>query len=133
MKILPTFLKYTLLSFSLILFIGCSVEDLKTEPNSMITKEAKFDSRVSVPVFTTTLKGQNEVPSVETKATGTLILRVNEDSNSIHYKLIVANIHNVLASHLHVGPEIANGPVVAFLYSGGANGPVNGVLAEGTL
>jgi hypothetical protein len=49
--------------------------------------------------------------------------------------LIVANIENVVASHIHVGPAGMNGPVVAFLagpfLAGG--GQTDGVLAEGTI
>ncbi|WP_337134509.1 CHRD domain-containing protein, partial [Staphylococcus aureus] len=53
----------------------------------------------------------------------------------LHYKLIVTNIENVVASHIHLAPAGANGPVVAFLYGPAApgGGRSDGVLAEGTI
>lgn len=81
------------------------------------------------------LSGDEEVPARDTRARGTAILRLSDDGTSIEYKLIVANIENVVQSHIHVGAAGTNGPVVAFLYglvpSGG--GRVDGVLAEGTI
>ncbi|MDX1416283.1 MAG: CHRD domain-containing protein [Candidatus Promineifilaceae bacterium] len=84
--------------------------------------------------YTASLKGRNEVPPAETQGQGESIVRVNKDGSALNYKLIVANIDNVTQSHIHCGPEGANGPVVAFLFgfvSGGVT--VNGVLAEGTI
>ena len=42
---------------------------------------------------------------------------------------------NVVASHIHMGPAGANGPVVAFLYGAvpPGGGRVDGVLAQGTI
>lgn len=53
----------------------------------------------------------------------------------MQYKLIVANIENVVASHIHLGPPDENGPVVAFLYgpASAGGGRFDGVLAEGTI
>jgi CHRD domain len=86
-------------------------------------------------VFTAHLSGGDEVPAVVTKATGQAIFHLSEDGTVLSYRLIVANIENVVASHIHVGPSGVNGPVVAFLYGGAppGGGPTNGVLAEGTI
>jgi len=82
--------------------------------------------------FTAHLTGDAEVPVVDTRATGQVHLRLENDG--LHFKLIVANIEGVRQAHIHVGPPDENGPVVAFLF-----GPVepggrsNGPLAEGVI
>ncbi|HSM07195.1 MAG TPA: CHRD domain-containing protein [Longimicrobiales bacterium] len=84
---------------------------------------------------TAQLSGANEVPSRDTPAGGQATVRLSDDGTSLSYQLIVANIDNVLASHLHPGPPDQNGPVVASLAGPfpAAGGPVNGVLAQGTI
>ncbi len=85
--------------------------------------------------FGTHLDGGEEVPARETQAQGQAIFKLSADETSINYKVIVANIDNVVASHIHLGPAGANGPVVAFLagpFSPGG-GPANGILGQGTI
>src|SRR5262245_18718422 len=65
--------------------------------------------------FVAHLDGSQEVPARETQATGQAIFRVNEAETSIEYRLIVANIENVTASHIHSAVAGVNGLVVAFL------------------
>jgi hypothetical protein len=80
------------------------------------------------------LSGANEVPARDTKAVGSAVFRLSADGTQLDYRLIAANIDNVFAAHIHLGPEGTNGPVVAFLYSGApASGRHNGVLATGTI
>jgi hypothetical protein len=52
----------------------------------------------------------------------------------MHYRVMVANISNVVASHIHFGPAGSNGPIVVFLFGNAppGGGLVNGVLAEGS-
>jgi hypothetical protein len=89
------------------------------------------DNRVYVAV----LSGDSEVPANESQGRGVAIFRVAEDGMSIDYRLVVSNISNVTASHIHLAPEGVNGPVTIFLYGNqpAGGGPQNGVLAEGTL
>ncbi len=83
--------------------------------------------------FVVQLTGSEQVPAVDTQAHGVAILHVN-DNGTISYKLIVANIVNVTAAHIHVGATGTNGPVVVPLYSGQTtSGRTEGVLAEGTI
>ena len=87
------------------------------------------------PLSSTHLNGHEEVPARDTQAQGQAILKVSQNGLTITYKLIVANIENVVASHIHVGAVGVNGPVVAFL-AGPFNpggGRTDGVLAEGTI
>ena len=81
------------------------------------------------------LKGDEVVPPRDTHAQGQVIFQLSKDGDELDYKLIVANIENVVAAHIHLGAAGVNGGIVAFLAgpfpSGG--GRVNGVLAEGTI
>jgi len=80
------------------------------------------------------LEGRNEVPPRDTNARGNAILTVSDDGQSLSFKLIVANIDNVTASHIHIAPPGVNGSVVLFLYPShpAGGGRLNGVIAEGT-
>lgn len=81
------------------------------------------------------LKGRNEVPVRDTKAAGNAVFHLSEDGTELSYRLIVANIDNVVQAHIHIAPAGVNGPIVAFLYglvpAGG--GTENGVLSTGTI
>jgi hypothetical protein len=81
------------------------------------------------------LSGHEEVPARGTRARGNATFHLSEDGSTLSYKLVVANIENVVQSHIHIGPAGANGPIGVFLYglvaSGG--GQVNGVIAEGAI
>lgn len=80
------------------------------------------------------LAGRNEVPPAATLAQGQAKFVISENELSIGYKLIVANIENVIQAHIHIGAIGANGPVVAFLYGPAPiSGRFSGVLAEGTI
>jgi hypothetical protein len=85
--------------------------------------------------FVTHLDGGQEVPVRETQATGQAIFRLNKEETAIEYRLIVANIENVTASHIHLAVAGVNGDVVAFLAGNfpPAGGQFSGVLAEGTI
>lgn len=88
--------------------------------------------------FRTHLQGDNEVPAVDTDAQGQATFKVSKDGNSISYKLIVANIENVLMAHIHNAPAGENGGVVVWLYPASPppaliEGRFQGVLAEGTI
>jgi hypothetical protein len=86
-------------------------------------------------VYVTTLSSAEEVPANDSTARGTATFMVSADGLSIEYRLIVANISNVTASHIHIAPAGTNGGVVTFLYGNAAagGGKVNGVLATGTI
>ena len=85
--------------------------------------------------FTAHLSGGEEVPPNESLGTGQAIFRLSADGTVLTYRLIVANIENVTAAHIHLAPAGMNGGVVAFLFGNApaGGGPSNGVLAEGTI
>lgn len=88
--------------------------------------------------FNAHLSGGEEVPPVATLSQGQAIFKLSGDGSSLHYRLIVANLHDTLQAHIHLGPAGANGPVVAFLYPSAPpaqliEGRFSGVLATGNL
>ena len=89
----------------------------------------------AVGAYTAPLSGAQEVPERETKARGQAVFKLSADGTELHYRLIVANIENVVAAHIHLAPAGVNGPVVAFLYGNvpPGGGRVNGVVATGTI
>lgn len=86
--------------------------------------------------FVSPLSGDQEIPAVDTDATGNAVYKLDEAAGELHFKLIVANIQNVTQAHIHCGGPDVNGPVVVFLFpdapppSPGVT--VNGILAQGT-
>ncbi len=110
----------------------------KTEISSDSTNVATLKSGKKVMNFTAHLTGKNEVSPVETKAIGQAIFQLNMDGTELSYTLIVANIENVLMSHIHIAPVGVNGPVVVWLYPSSAppmliSGVSNGILAKGVI
>lgn len=81
------------------------------------------------------LDGDTEVPANASQAAGQVICKLSKDATSLDYKLIVANLDNPVAAHIHLGPPGVNGPVVAFLYGPAApgEGTANGVIGKGTI
>jgi hypothetical protein len=80
--------------------------------------------------FVASLRGANEVPPADTNARGMAQFRVND--GELSYKLIVANIENVVAAHIHCAPAGANGAVGVTLFLG-APVSTNGILAQGPI
>jgi hypothetical protein len=101
----------------------------------LVTTSVAYASPAASENYATSLKGREEVPPRDTNATGVATFKLSKDGTELSYKLIVANIENVVASHIHVGPAGENGPVVAFLFGPAApgGGRTDGVLAEGTI
>jgi hypothetical protein len=88
--------------------------------------------------FHTHLTGAEEVPAVETLAQGQATFKLSKDGTELSYRLIVANIVDVLMAHIHLGPPGCNCPVVVWLYPDGPppqliEGTFQGVLATGVI
>jgi hypothetical protein len=103
-------------------------------PFIMIAVVDAADHR-EAPLFMTHPTGDEEVPAVDTKAQGQAkFLIVDDGSEALSFKLIVANIMDVTMAHLHMGAIGENGPVVAFLFRDSNNRDghrFNGALVEG--
>jgi hypothetical protein len=78
------------------------------------------------------LSGVQEVPAVISPTSGVVRLIFNEALSEIRYALAVRNGTAVTAAHLHCARAGANGPVVAFLYSGPTVN-ANGLLKLGII
>lgn len=135
-----------LISIALIVGYACqdqsldstSSESEQTVQSKMAESHSPFSAMHEQRNFLTSLKGENEVPEVETDAQGQAIFKLSRDGTSIHYKLITANIENVSMAHIHLAPAGENGPVVAWLYPAAPppqliEGRFQGVLAEGMI
>jgi hypothetical protein len=84
--------------------------------------------------FVAKLSGNNEVPPVNTGATGTANFTVSPDEQSLHYTLTVHNITGVIGAHIHWGTADQDGPVLIDLFNSSTpTGKVNGILAKGTI
>ncbi|KFM99757.1 CHRD domain-containing protein [Bacillus clarus] len=67
-------------------------------------------------MFFAKLRGENEVPPVETDARGEAFFKLSRDQLRLKFKLDLFDIENVVVAHLHLGAKGTNGPVVAFLF-----------------
>jgi len=79
------------------------------------------------------LSGDEEVPAVDTNAVGQALFQLNSDGTELSFKLITANIDDVVASHIHCAPAGVNGGVGVTLFAGAPAGPANGILAQGSI
>jgi hypothetical protein len=80
--------------------------------------------------FQAPMSGGEEVPEVETQATGVAKFKVREAG--LAFKVNVANIENVFAAHIHCGAAGTNGSVGVTLFMGEPVS-VSGTLAEGVI
>ena len=85
--------------------------------------------------YTAQLSGREEVPMRDTRATGHVNFKLNKEGTELEYRLVVANIENVVAAHIHLGARGTNGAVVVTLYGPAdpGTGKKSGVLTEGTI
>ncbi|MDO3720611.1 CHRD domain-containing protein [Marinobacter sp. chi1] len=85
-------------------------------------------------IYTATLAGENEVPPVQTQASGVASFELDATQTRLDYRVDVSGLSDVIAAHLHLAPTGQNGGVVAnVLASAVPGGVVNGPLATGTL
>lgn len=83
--------------------------------------------------FRTTLSGAEEVPARDTPAMGVAVFRLSADGTELHYRIVVTNIENVFAAHIHCNVAGLNGSIGVTLFEGTAgSGPINGVLEAAT-
>ncbi len=51
----------------------------------------------------------------------------------VYFTLNVYDIEDVTMAHIHMGMPNMNGPVIAALFTGGASGSLDGMLAKGMI
>jgi CHRD domain-containing protein len=89
------------------------------------------NSALGQAAFTADLSGDDELPPVDTNATG--IATFQSNGNTMNYQLSVSDLNNVTAAHIHRGDSDHNGKVVVNLYNNKSKGPQNGLLSQGTI
>lgn len=100
----------------------------------LVFTSAVYASPPDAKNFVAPLSGAEEVPARDTLARGNAIFHLREDGTVLEYKLIVANILNVAAAHIHCAPSGENGPVGVTLFVGSAgSGRFDGVIASGAI
>ena len=87
----------------------------------------------SASLFAANLTGDQEVPPVETGASGKAIFALSADATTLYYRLMVSDIPTITASHIHLSPVGQSGGVVFPLYTGSGDfdedNPVSGALS----
>jgi hypothetical protein len=81
--------------------------------------------------FNAILSGQEEVPPVQTTASGMAWFKPMQDN--VWFKLNVTDMQGVTKAHIHTATVGENGPVVVTLYKSDTPQPINGKLAYGNI
>lgn len=121
-----------ILSVASSLLLACNT----AESPEGLDSSARLEPAGSGPVqnFVAPLRGEEEVPPVDTKGTGLAKFQHRVGSGELGYKLISANIVGVTQAHIHCGSPGVVGPIVVFLFGFDAAGvDPNGILAQGTI
>jgi hypothetical protein len=82
------------------------------------------------PTITVNLTGSEEVPPVQTEATG-IAEYIPMGMDSIAYSVNATNIEGTTAGHVHLGAKGENGPIVVTLFN--YDTPMNEVSENGTI
>ncbi|HEX6378176.1 MAG TPA: CHRD domain-containing protein, partial [Nitrososphaeraceae archaeon] len=82
------------------------------------------------PTITINLTGSEEVPPVQTEATG-MAEFIPLGMDSIVYNVNATNIEGATAGHIHLGAKGENGPIVVTLFK--YDTPMNEVSENGTI
>ena len=98
---------------------------------ALISAFALASPALAAGIFTAHLNGARQVPPFDTLAQGQFVAR-QPNSGGLSYKLIVSNLSNVVAAHIHCGAEGVNGPVGVTLFLGSPV-TINGILAQGPI
>ena len=82
---------------------------------SMLAVSVGFAAEKS---FKADLTGSEEVPGVMTPAKGEAKFTLSNDGKNLGYTLVVRDIENPVAAHIHAGSAGKNGAPLAILFSG---------------
>ncbi|HEY7083141.1 MAG TPA: CHRD domain-containing protein [Nitrososphaeraceae archaeon] len=96
-------------------FTGSSAESAAT----MAGASSSSTTPVSGKQFSAILTGENEVPPVDTEATGRIKLIANPQQSTLDYQISLSNLNGIVTgAHIHKGNVGTNGPIVATLKLG---------------
>ena len=83
------------------------------------TSSSSSTTPVSGKHFSAVLTGDNEIPPVNTDATGKIKLFANPQQSMLNYQISISDLNGVVTgAHIHKGSVGTNGPVVATLKTG---------------
>jgi F0F1-type ATP synthase membrane subunit c/vacuolar-type H+-ATPase subunit K len=79
---------------------------------------AAFAQQPASQTFTAKLSGKDEVPQVNTQATGMATFQPSSDGKEVNYDLSATNLQGFMMAHIHQGKAGENGQPVAGLQMG---------------
>lgn len=87
--------------------------------------------------FSTSLSGSEEVPPVDTEASGQASVVISADGTQASFRVQVSDLEDTTMAHIHLGARGENGPPVVWLHSQDQapeliEGEFSGTLASGT-
>jgi hypothetical protein len=84
--------------------------------------------------FTATMSGDQEVPPVDTTATGKTTFRTSNNDTSMKYKVNITGFSDATGAHIHMGKVGANGDVIVDLLTGMKKNPTKlGMAIRGNI
>ncbi|MEP6577092.1 MAG: CHRD domain-containing protein [Nitrososphaerota archaeon] len=84
--------------------------------------------------FNASMSGNNEVPPVDTKATGQTTFRTANNDTTIKYKVNITGFSDATGAMVHTGKAGANGDVIVDLLQGSKKNPTKlGMLIRGNI
>jgi hypothetical protein len=87
--------------------------------NLIMVQQSVYAQQQSAQTFTAKLTGKDEVPSVNTQATGMAQFQLSSDGKDMNYDLSATNLNGFMMAHIHQGKAGENGqPLTAPLSIG---------------
>jgi hypothetical protein len=80
--------------------------------NIVMVQQSVYAQQQSSQTFTAKLSGKDEVPPVNTQATGTAQFQLSSDGKEINYDLTTTNLNGFMMAHIHQGKSGENGPPI---------------------
>jgi hypothetical protein len=99
---------------SSLVFASLGSMAILTQPSTTAYAQGQQQSQA----FTAKLTGKDEVPPVNTQATGTAQFQLSSDGKEINYDLTTTNLNGFMMAHIHQGKAGENGQPVAPLQMG---------------
>lgn len=107
-----------------------AADDASTDDTSADDTTAADSRATAIYLLEANLSPANEVPAVDSVAGGRAVLALMTDTLS--YRVFVADIDNISMAHIHEGAPGTNGPVIATLFGGSGvfdpASPISGTL-----
>jgi hypothetical protein len=84
--------------------------------------------------FTANMSGDQEVPPVDTTATGKTTIRTANNDTTMKYKVNITGFSDATGAHIHMGKAGANGDIIVDLLKGSKKNPTKlGMAIRGNI